>query len=126
FVILGLLGANLGSAAGQIALEIVSPTPDAAMGSDAQIAVDGLTGLTVLALLIALIFVKGRKANAAILVLLVAILFGSSVVELMVRRATLSLRLSSEMTTVGAAVSIANSTISVIRKATDTATSWVT
>jgi len=35
FVILGLLGANLGSAAGQIALEIVSPTPDAAMGSDA-------------------------------------------------------------------------------------------
>ncbi|TMJ16461.1 MAG: hypothetical protein E6G94_04085 [Alphaproteobacteria bacterium] len=84
FVILGLLGANLGSAAGQIALEIVSPTPDAAMGSDAQIAVDGLTGLTVLALLIALIFVKGRKANAAILVLLVAILFGSSVVELMV------------------------------------------
>jgi hypothetical protein len=79
-VILGLLAANLGSAIGQIVLELVAPSPDSEVITNADV-VDGATGLSVLVLLIALIFVKGRRANTAILVLLVALLLGSAVVE---------------------------------------------
>ena len=82
-VIFGLLAANLGSGVGQIVLEAVSPSADAEAITNADV-VDGVTGLSVLALLIVLIFVKGRRANAAILALLVALLFGSAVAEALV------------------------------------------
>lgn len=82
-VILGLLAANIGSWIGQIALlpaatgmEETALTPDET--------VDAVAGLTILVLLIALIFVKGRRANVAILAALVALLAGSAVVEAMV------------------------------------------
>jgi len=82
-VILGLLAANLGSAIGQIVLEVIAPSPDAETITNADV-VDGVTGLSVLALLIVLIFAKGRRANVAILALLVALLLGSAVVEALV------------------------------------------
>ena len=80
-VILGLLAANLGSVIGQITLEAIAPTPEAALPSDADIMVDGVAGFGILALLIALIFVKGRRWNAAMLAALVVLLAGSAVAE---------------------------------------------
>jgi len=79
-VILGLLAANLGSWIGLAALEAVAPSA----GSDsitAADAVDAAAGLGVLALLIALLFVRNRRANGAMLALLVAILLVSAVAE---------------------------------------------
>ena len=78
-VVLGLLAANIGSWIGQIALEIVAPSPETPFTPDDL--VDAFAGLGILALLIALIVVKGRRANLAILVLLNLLLFGSAVME---------------------------------------------
>jgi len=78
-VILGLLAANVGSWIGLIALETVAPTPEMPITPDDL--VDAFAGLAILVLLIALIFVKGRRANFAILALLVALLVGSAVLE---------------------------------------------
>lgn len=82
-VILGLLAANVGSWIGQIALlpaatgmEETALTPDET--------VDAVAGLAILVLLIALIFVKGRRANVALLAALVLLLAGSAVAEAVV------------------------------------------
>lgn len=80
-VIGGLLAANLGSAAGQIALEAVRPTPEAQMPSDAAMIADGVTGLAILALLIVLLFIKGRRANGVMLTLLVLLQLGAAVAD---------------------------------------------
>jgi hypothetical protein len=82
-VILGLLAANLGSAIGQIVLEVIVPAADSEAITNADL-VDGVTGLAVLALLVLLIFVRGRRINAAILALLVALLLASAVLEALV------------------------------------------
>jgi hypothetical protein len=79
FVILGLLAANIGSNIGQVVLETITPTPD--VDSDIDLMVDGIAGLGILILLIALIFVKGRRANLAMLAMLVVLLVGSAVAE---------------------------------------------
>lgn len=80
-VIGGLLAANLLSSAGQIALEVIAPTPDADMPSDFDAAVDGLTGLGVLVLLFVLWRVTGRRANGVVLGLLIALLLVGAVLE---------------------------------------------
>jgi hypothetical protein len=82
FVILGLLAANMGSWIGLIALEAVAPTPETPVTPDDL--VDAFAGLGILILLIALIFVKGRRTNLAMLAALVLLLAGSAVVEAMV------------------------------------------
>ena len=79
FVILGLLAANIGSNVSQVVLEAMVPTPD--VESEIDLMIDGIAGLGILILLIALIFVKGRRANVAMLAMLVALLLGSAVLE---------------------------------------------
>jgi hypothetical protein len=79
FVLLGLLAANVGAWVGQIALEMVAPTPETPFTPDDL--VDAFAGLGILALLIALLLVKGRRANVALLATLVLLLVGSAVVE---------------------------------------------
>jgi len=81
-VILGLLAANMGSWIGLIALNSVAPVPDTPIVADDL--VDAFAGLGILILLIALIFVKARRANLAMLVGLVTLLLGSAVVEALV------------------------------------------
>lgn len=74
-VIGGLLAANVGSWIGQIALEIAAPTPEAELAmSDAEALVVGGGGLTVLALLIALLRVRARAWNVALLAAVIAML----------------------------------------------------
>lgn len=78
-VLLGLLAANVASWIGLIALEIVAPAPETEItGADI---VDGITGLGVLILLIALIVVKSRRWNVAILAILVSMLVVGAVIE---------------------------------------------
>jgi hypothetical protein len=81
-VILGLLAANMGSWIGLIALSTVAPVPETPINADDL--VDAFAGLGILILLIALIFVKGRRANLAMLVGLVTLLLGSAVAEALV------------------------------------------
>jgi hypothetical protein len=81
-VILGLLAANVGSWIGQIALEIAAPVAETPFTPDDV--VDAVAGLAILVLLIALIFVKRRRANVAMLAALVLLLAGSALVEAMV------------------------------------------
>ena len=83
-VVAGLLAANLGSAIGLIILEEIVPTPAAEMPSDADIAVAGMVGISILLLLIALIFVKGRRKNVAILATCIGLLLGGAVAEALV------------------------------------------
>jgi len=83
-VVAGLLAANLGSAIGLIILEEIVPTPAAEMPSDADIAVAGIVGISILLLLIALIFVKGRRKNVAILATCIGLLLGGAVAEALV------------------------------------------
>ena len=83
FVILGLLAANMGSWIGLIALEEVAPTPDTPFTPDEL--VDAFAGLGILILLIALIFVKGRRMNVAMLAMLVLLMAGSAVLEAIVQ-----------------------------------------
>ena len=80
-VIGGLLAANMGSWIGQIALEIFSPAPEEPVISDTAMLVVGLGGLTLLGTLIALLIVKSRKWNVAMLVLLIALLLVVGVAE---------------------------------------------
>ncbi|MCD2324764.1 hypothetical protein LQ953_12140 [Sphingomonas sp. IC-56] len=74
-VIAGLLIANVGSWIGQIALEIVKPSPEAelAMSEAAEWLVGG-GGLCLVALLTALLKVKGRRANVAMLAVAIVLL----------------------------------------------------
>jgi hypothetical protein len=80
-VIGGLLTANVGSWIGQIALEIFSPAPEEPVISDTAMLVVGLGGLTLLATLIALLIVKSRKWNVAMLVVLIVLLLSVGVAE---------------------------------------------
>ena len=81
-VIGGLLAANVGSWIGGIALEIAAPTPDAELGmTNAELLLVGGGGLAVLALLIALLKVKSRRWNVALLVTVIALLLGVGIAE---------------------------------------------
>ena len=80
-VIVGLLTANMASAISLTVLEEFVPTPPASMPSDADVIVDGVAGLAILVLLIVLIYVKGRRTNAAILAVLSALLVASAVAD---------------------------------------------
>ena len=81
-VVFGLLAANVGSWIGQIALEVVAPTPETPFTPDEV--VDAVAGLAILLLLIALIVAKGRRTNVALLGMLVLIMAGSAVAEAIV------------------------------------------
>ena len=83
-VILGLLAANVGSWIGMIALEEISPTPEAQMPSDAAVALEAAIGFPILFLLVALPFVKGRRANLIMLAALVLLLLAQAISELAV------------------------------------------
>ena len=80
-VIVGLLAANMASVISLTVLEEFVPTPPASMPSDADVIVDGVAGLAILVLLIVLIYVKGRRTNAAILAVLSALLVASAVAD---------------------------------------------
>lgn len=80
-VIGGLLVANVGSWIGQMGLEIAKPTPEAELAmSDAEMMVVW-AGLAVLALLIALLKVKSRKWNVALLIVVSLLLLGFGIAE---------------------------------------------
>lgn len=80
-VIGGLLMANVGSWIGQMGLEIAKPTPEAELAmSDAEMMVVW-AGLAVLALLIALLKVKSRKWNVALLIVVSLLLLGFGIAE---------------------------------------------
>jgi hypothetical protein len=79
-VIGGLLAANVGSWIGQITLDIVAPQPDVELtGTGDMIEIVG--GLAILALLIALLKVKGRRANVAMLAVTSILLLVTGVAE---------------------------------------------
>lgn len=76
----GMLAANIGSAIGQIVLEIVRPT-ETDVGSDASIMADAVVGFSILFLLIALIVVRSRRWNHILLVILVALLIAGAIAD---------------------------------------------
>jgi hypothetical protein len=84
-VIGGMLAANLGSVAGQIALEAVSPAPAAAAAAEASSDIAAvlllIAWLAIVALLIVLMIVKSRRWNVALLVILIVLLLAGSSVE---------------------------------------------
>ncbi len=82
-VIGGLLTANVASWIGLIALEIAHPLPEAkdVAGGELVSTVYFASGFAILGLLIALLRVKGRRWNVAMLVALIVLIVVSSVVE---------------------------------------------
>jgi len=78
-VIGGLLGANLLSGVGQFVLEMISPVAEEAsdIGSD----VAALGELLILVAIVALLIVKGRRWNVALLATAIALLLANGVVE---------------------------------------------
>lgn len=76
----GMLAANVGSAIGQIALELVRPT-EIDVGSEASVMADAIVGFSVLFLLIALIIVRSRRVNLVLLAILVALLLIGAVAD---------------------------------------------
>lgn len=79
-VIGGLLAANVGSWIGQGFLDAFTPLPEVEY-SDLSIAVTALGGLTILGLLIALLKVNNRRANVAMLTVLIAVLLVVGIAE---------------------------------------------
>lgn len=80
-VIGGLLAANVGTWIGNIGLEIAKPTPEAELTmTDSEMLVVW-AGLAVLGLLIALLKVKSRRWNVALLVTVSALLLVSGIAE---------------------------------------------
>lgn len=77
-VIGGLLAANVGSWIGQIGLEISAPTPDSELEMSNAEMVVVWAGIVVFGLLVALLKVKSRKWNVALLatVILLLLVFG--------------------------------------------------
>ena len=67
----GMLAANFGAIAGQIALEITAPTTRTVQISETAQAVTGLGLLAMLFLMVALIVVKSRRVNIALLAMLI-------------------------------------------------------
>ncbi|PJI90438.1 hypothetical protein DAH55_07085 [Sphingomonas koreensis] len=80
-VIGGLLAANVGTWIGHIGLEIAKPTPDAELAMTESEMVVVWVGLAVLALLIALLKVKSRRWNVALLVTISALLLVFGIAE---------------------------------------------
>lgn len=82
-VIGGLLAANVASWLGSIALDAVHPLPEVAepLGNGWLVLVYLLSGFGVLGLLVALLLVSGRRANAAMLAGVCGLLLVSGVVE---------------------------------------------
>lgn len=79
-VIGGLLLANFGSVIGQLVLEEIRPSPTQ-QWSDEAIMADGIIGLGILAFLIALAFVRNRRANLTILIVLVALQLAAAIAD---------------------------------------------
>ena len=73
----GMLAANVGSWIGQSALQIARPVPVEAEISDAALLLDGIAGLAILILLIALMVAKGRRTNGTLLTALVTLMLVS-------------------------------------------------
>jgi len=80
-VIGGLLAANVGTWIGHIGLEIAKPTPDAELAMTGLEMVVVWVGLAVLALLVALLKVKSRRWNVALLVTISALLLVFGIAE---------------------------------------------
>jgi hypothetical protein len=82
-VIGGLLAANVASWIGLGVLDTMHPRLEvpAAAGSDTMMLIYGISGLSILALFVALLSVKGRKSNAAMLAVTCGLLMVSGVVE---------------------------------------------
>lgn len=82
-VIGGLLAANVASWIGGVVLDATHPLPEVAevAGNEGLTLVYLASGLGVLGLLIALLFVHGRRANVAMLAGIAALLMVSGVVE---------------------------------------------
>jgi hypothetical protein len=80
-VIGGLLAANVGTWIGHIGLEIAKPTPDAELAMTESEMVVVWVGLAVLALLVALLKVKSRRWNVALLVTISALLLVFGIAE---------------------------------------------
>ncbi|RSY87355.1 hypothetical protein DAH66_06880 [Sphingomonas koreensis] len=80
-VIGGLLAANVGTWIGHIGLEIAKPTPDAELAMTGLEMVVVWVGLAVLALLVALLRVKSRRWNVALLVTISALLLVFGIAE---------------------------------------------
>ena len=85
-VIGGVLAANVLSLVGEMVLEIIAPTPDAELViSEAEGWLVGGGGVAIVALLIALLKVHGRRANVALLAVLIGLLLVVGVGEELVR-----------------------------------------
>ncbi len=80
-VIGGLLAANVGTWIGHIGLEIAKPTPDAELAMTESETVVVWVGLGVLALLVALLKVKSRRWNVALLATISALLLVFGIAE---------------------------------------------
>ena len=80
-VIGGLLAANVGTWIGDIGLEIAKPTPDAELAMTGLEMIVVWVGLAVLALLVALLKVKSRRWNVALLVTISALLLVFGIAE---------------------------------------------
>lgn len=76
-----LLAANVGTWIGHIGLEIAKPTPDAELAMTESEMVVVWVGLAVLALLVALLKVKSRRWNVALLVTISALLLVFGIAE---------------------------------------------
>ncbi len=86
FVVGGLLAANVTSWIGLIAIEIAHPVPElpavpANAGSDLMAIVYFTSGFAILGLLVALLRIKARRWNVAMLATLIVLVVLSSVVE---------------------------------------------
>ncbi|MEG3165772.1 hypothetical protein U1701_14330 [Sphingomonas sp. PB2P19] len=82
-VVGGLLTANVTSWIGVIALEIVHASPEvpATAGGDLAMAIYLISGFGILGLLVALLIVKARRWNVAMLVVLIVLIVVSGAVE---------------------------------------------
>jgi peptidoglycan/LPS O-acetylase OafA/YrhL len=83
-VLVGMLAANVGSMIGQAVLEGISPGPETEMSNDLWSALYGVGALLFLAALIALMIVKSRRWNVALLTALIVLLLVTSSIETLV------------------------------------------
>lgn len=83
-VLVGMLAANVGSMIGQAVLEGISPSPEIEMSNDLWSALYGIGALLFLAALTALMIVKSRRWNVALLTVLIVLLLVTSSIETLV------------------------------------------
>lgn len=79
-VVAGLLAANIGSWVGQGFLEDIAPSAEAP-ATDVELAIYAIAGLAIFASFAALLIVKSRRWNVALLVLLILLLLVSGIWE---------------------------------------------